>query len=44
MTTPSECVASRCCDVAEGGVLEIAVDPFDRVWARGPGSLTLISQ
>jgi hypothetical protein len=25
-------------------MLDIAVDQFDRVWARGPGSLTLISQ
>ena len=30
--------------LAEDEVLEIAVDQFDRVWARGPGSLTLISQ
>jgi hypothetical protein len=44
MTSPPECVASRCCDVADGAGLDIAVDQFDRVWARGPGSLTLISQ
>jgi hypothetical protein len=30
--------------LAENQMLDIAVDPFDRVWARGPGSLTLISQ
>jgi hypothetical protein len=30
--------------LAEDEVLAIAADQFDRVWARGPGSLTLISQ
>jgi hypothetical protein len=30
--------------LAENNVLDVAVDQFDRVWARGPGSLTLISQ
>ena len=30
--------------LAENQVLDVAVDPYDRVWARGPGSLTLISQ
>jgi len=25
-------------------VLDVAADQFDRVWARGPGSLTMISQ
>lgn len=30
--------------LAENNILDIAVDQFDRVWARGPGSLTLISQ
>lgn len=30
--------------LAENEVIDIAVDQFDRVWARGPGSLTLISQ
>ncbi|HEX3764955.1 MAG TPA: hypothetical protein VHW23_39945 [Kofleriaceae bacterium] len=30
--------------LAENQMLDIAVDQFDRVWARGPGSLTLISQ
>lgn len=30
--------------LAENEMLDIAVDQFDRVWARGPGSLTLISQ
>jgi len=30
--------------LAENEVLDVAVDQFDRVWARGPGSLTLISQ
>jgi ligand-binding sensor domain-containing protein len=30
--------------LAEDRVLDVAVDQFDRVWARGPGSLTLISQ
>lgn len=30
--------------LAENSVLDVAVDQFDRVWARGPGSLTLISQ
>jgi ligand-binding sensor domain-containing protein len=30
--------------LAENTVLDVAVDQFDRVWARGPGSLTLISQ
>jgi hypothetical protein len=30
--------------LAENEMLDIAVDQFDRVWARGAGSLTLISQ
>lgn len=30
--------------LAENQVLDVEVDQFDRVWARGPGSLTLISQ
>jgi hypothetical protein len=30
--------------LAENIVLDVAVDQFDRIWARGPGSLTLISQ
>jgi hypothetical protein len=30
--------------LAENEVLDVTVDQFDRVWARGPGSLTLISQ
>jgi hypothetical protein len=30
--------------LAENIVLDVTVDQFDRVWARGPGSLTLISQ
>jgi hypothetical protein len=30
--------------LAENSVLDVAADQFDRVWARGPGSLTLISQ
>lgn len=30
--------------LAENHILDIAVDHFDRVWARGAGSLTLISQ
>lgn len=30
--------------LAENSVLDVAVDQYDRVWARGPGSLTLISQ
>ena len=30
--------------LAENSVLDVAVDQFDRVLARGPGSLTLISQ
>jgi hypothetical protein len=30
--------------LAENSVLDVAVDQFDRVWARGPGSFTLISQ
>ncbi len=30
--------------LAENVVLDLTVDQFDRVWARGPGSLTLISQ
>jgi hypothetical protein len=30
--------------LAENEVLDLTVDQFDRVWARGPGSLTLISQ
>lgn len=30
--------------LAENEVLDVAADHFDRVWARGPASLTLISQ
>jgi hypothetical protein len=30
--------------LAEDIVLDVTIDHFDRVWARGPGSLTLISQ
>ena len=30
--------------LAENQVLDVAADQFDRVWARGPGSLTMISQ
>jgi len=30
--------------LAENQILDVALDQFDRVWARGPGSLTLISQ
>ncbi|MBL9012827.1 MAG: hypothetical protein JNL83_01555 [Myxococcales bacterium] len=30
--------------LAENQILDVASDQFDRVWARGPGSLTLISQ
>jgi hypothetical protein len=30
--------------LAENEVLDVAADQFDRVWARGPGSLTLVSQ
>jgi hypothetical protein len=30
--------------LAENDVLDVAADQFDRVWARGPGSLTLVSQ
>ncbi|MCX5742577.1 MAG: hypothetical protein NT062_08780 [Proteobacteria bacterium] len=30
--------------LAENVVLDLATDQFDRVWARGPNSLTLISQ
>lgn len=30
--------------LAENEILDVAVDQFDRVWARGPSSLTLISQ
>ena len=30
--------------LAENEVIDVAVDQFDRVWARGPGSLTLVSQ
>jgi hypothetical protein len=30
--------------LAENRILDVAADQFDRVWARGPGSLTLISQ
>jgi hypothetical protein len=30
--------------LAENDILDVAVDQFDRVWARGPSSLTLISQ
>jgi hypothetical protein len=30
--------------LAENEILDIAADQLDRIWARGPGSLTLISQ
>jgi hypothetical protein len=30
--------------LAEDIVLDVTIDQFDRVWVRGPGSLTLISQ
>ena len=30
--------------LAENEVIDVAADQFDRVWGRGPGSLTLISQ
>lgn len=30
--------------LAENTILDVAADQFSRVWARGPGSLTLISQ
>jgi hypothetical protein len=30
--------------LAENHIIDIATDQFDRLWARGPGSLTLISQ
>ena len=30
--------------LAENEVIDVAADQFDRVWARGPGSLTLVSQ
>jgi hypothetical protein len=30
--------------LAENQIFDVAVDQFDRVWARGAGSLTLISQ
>lgn len=30
--------------LAENEMIDVAADQFDRVWARGPGSLTLISQ
>jgi hypothetical protein len=30
--------------LAENIVLDVAADQFDRIWARGPGSLTLISK
>jgi hypothetical protein len=30
--------------LAENEVLDVAADQFDRIWARGPGSLTLITQ
>ena len=30
--------------LAENEVIDVTADQFDRVWARGPGSLTLISQ
>jgi hypothetical protein len=30
--------------LAENAILDVATDQFDRVWARGAGSLTLISQ
>jgi hypothetical protein len=29
--------------LAEDGIIDVAVDPFDRIWARGPGSLTLVT-
>jgi hypothetical protein len=38
MTTLSGCVASRGCDVAGAEGLDIAVDPFGRVRARGVGA------
>jgi hypothetical protein len=28
----------------ENHIVDIAIDQYDRLWARGPGSLTLISQ
>jgi hypothetical protein len=30
--------------LTENQVLDVAADQYDRVWARGPGSLTLVSQ
>ncbi len=30
--------------LAENRIVDVAADQFDRIWARGPGSLTLISQ
>ncbi len=30
--------------LAENTMIDVATDQFDRIWARGPGSLTLISQ
>jgi hypothetical protein len=30
--------------LAENAMIDVVADQFDRVWARGPGSLTLISQ
>ncbi|HSN27517.1 MAG TPA: hypothetical protein VLT45_14580, partial [Kofleriaceae bacterium] len=30
--------------LAENDVLDVTADQFDRVWARGPASLTLVSQ
>jgi hypothetical protein len=30
--------------LAENEVLDVAADQYDRIWARGPGSLTLITQ
>jgi len=30
--------------VRENEVLDVATDQFDRIWARGPSSLTLIAQ
>jgi hypothetical protein len=30
--------------LAENEVLDVAADQYDRIWARGPGSLTLIAQ
>jgi hypothetical protein len=30
--------------LAENAIIDIAVDQFDRVWARGAGSLTLVTQ